>query len=137
MLGHIESYDAETQTGVVKHQDQFFEFHIDQWSDETPPQAGDDVDFDHDEGRVTEIGPVGEYLARALPVKSRMLAAFLGVVFGAAGLHRFYLGYYAIGALQIIVTFLTGGFGVMWGFFEGVLLFAGHINKDAKGRPLK
>jgi TM2 domain len=137
MLGHIESYDEHTQTGVVKLHDQFYEFHIDQWSAEAPPQTGDDVDFDHEEGRVTEIGPVGAYLLNSIPVKSRLVAAVLGILFGAVGLHRFYLGFYAIGVLQIIVTFLTGGFGVMWGFFEAVLIFAGHITKDAKGRPLK
>jgi len=61
----------------------------------------------------------------------------LGVLFGAIGLHRFYLGFWWLGLGQIIVTFVTGGFGVMWGFIEGVLIFTGHINKDAKGRLLK
>jgi len=137
MLGHIESYDESHQTGVVKYQDEFYEFHIDQWTAEEAPNVGDDVDFDFEDDKITEIGPVGAYLLKTIPVKKRMVAAILGVVFGAIGLHRFYLGYYAIGVLQILVTFLTGGFGVMWGFFEGVLIFAGHMNKDAKGRPLK
>lgn len=137
MLGHIESYDESCQTGVIKYQGQFYEFHIDQWSADELPKAGDDVDFDHDAGKVTEVGLVGAYLAELKPVKYRMLAAFLGVIFGAIGLHRIYLGYYMVGLTQIVVTLITGGYGVMWGFIEGVLIFTGHIHKDAKGRYLK
>lgn len=137
MLGHIESYDERCQTGIVKYQDKFYEFHIDQWTSDKEPQPGDDVDFDHEDGEVTEIGPVGAYLDPIKPVKSRVIAGVLGLIFGAVGLHRMYLGFWWIGIAQIIVTFLTGGFGVMWGFFESILIFVGHINKDAKGRYLK
>ena len=137
MLGHIESYDEKYQTGIVKYEDEFYEFHIDQWSSESPPKAGDDVDFDHEDGKVIDIGPVGAYLIQSKPVKNRLLAAFLGIVFGAIGLHRLYLGYYPMAVAQITLTLLTGGYGVLWGFTEGVLIFMGHINKDAKGRPLK
>jgi TM2 domain-containing membrane protein YozV len=136
MLGNIESYDEKCQTGVVKFQNEFYEFHLDQWTSEAPPCAGDDVDFDEEDGKITEIAPVGAYLLRDKPVKRRILAALLGIVFGAIGLHRMYLGYYGIALLQIALTYLTGGYGVMWGFIEGTLIFAGHINKDAKGRPL-
>jgi TM2 domain-containing membrane protein YozV len=137
MLGHIESYDERCQTGVIKYEEQFFEFHLDQWTSEQPPKAGDDVDFDFDNDQVTEVGPVGAYLVELKPVKSQLLAALLGIVFGAVGLHRFYLGFWGFGIAQIAVTFITGGFGVMWGFIEGVLIFTGHIYKDAKGRHLK
>ncbi|BBL56733.1 hypothetical protein MKFW12EY_03460 [Methylomonas koyamae] len=137
MLGHIESYDERCQTGVIKYQNQFYEFHIDQWTSQEPPKSGDDVDFDHDDGKVSEVSPVGAYLMEVKPVKSRMLAALLGIAFGAIGLHRIYLGFYMLGLLQTLVTLGTGGFGVMWGFIEGVLIFTGHIDKDAKGRHLK
>lgn len=137
MLGHIESYDEKCQTGVIKRDGEFYEFHIDQWTSEAPPKAGDDVDFDHEDDKVIDVSLVGAYLVEAKPVKSRMLAALLGIVFGAIGLHRLYLGFYGIALAQIIVTFLTGGFGVVWGFVEGALIFTGHIYKDAKGRHLK
>lgn len=137
MLGHIESYDERCQTGVIKFEGQFFEFHLAQWTAAEPPQVGDDVDFDHDSGQVSEVGPVGAYLVELKPVKSQLLAALLGIIFGAVGLHRFYLGFWGFGIAQIAVTFITGGFGVMWGFIEGVLIFTGHIYKDAKGRHLK
>lgn len=137
MLGHIESYDERCQTGIVKFEDRFYEFHIDQWTASEPPKEGDDVDFDHEHGDVIEIGPVGAYLADTQPAKSHILAALLGILFGAIGLHRMYLGFWGLGITQILVTYLTGGFGVVWGFIEGVLIFTGHINKDAKGRHLK
>jgi len=138
MIGHIESYNEKTQTGVIKHQDKYYEFHIDQWNNTSPPQAGDDVDFDEEDGVVTEVEPVSAYLKSALqPIKKRRVAATLGLLFGAFGMHRFYLGFYNIGILQILVTYLSGGYGVMWGFIEAVLIITGHIQKDAKGRPLK
>ncbi|WAR45084.1 TM2 domain-containing protein [Methylomonas rapida] len=137
MLGHLESYDERCQTGVVKHDGKFYEFHLDQWTSQQPPKEGDDVDFVEENGEITEIGPVGAYLVDSQPVKSRIVAALLGVVLGAIGLHRMYLGFWGLGITQIIVTFITGGFGVVWGFIEGVLIFTGHINKDAKGRFLK
>ncbi len=137
MLGHIESYDEKCQTGVIKYEGRFYEFHLDQWTSETPPKTGDDVDFDQEDDKVTDVSLVGAYLMEAKPVKSRMVAALLGIAFGAIGLHRIYLGYYFIGIAQAALTLASGGFGVMWGFIEGVLIFTGHIYKDAKGRHLK
>ncbi len=138
MIGHIESYDEKLQTGAIKFEDKFYEFHIDDWDSETSPQVGDDVDFiPEDDGSATNVGPVGAYLQDIKPVKNHYIAAGLGLVFGAIGLHRIYLGFYGLGIAQMAVTYLTGGFGVVWGFVEAVLLFTRHINKDAKGRPLK
>jgi len=137
MLGHIESYDERCQTGVVKCEEEFYEFHIDQWTADEAPKAGDDVDFTRENGEVTEVSPVGAYLFDHKLSKNRMLAGLLGLVFGAVGLHRMYLGFWGLGITQIIVTLATGGFGVVWGFIEGVLILTGHINKDAKGRHLK
>lgn len=137
MLGHIESYDERCQTGVIKYQGDFYEFHIDQWSAEEPPQAGDDVDFDHENNEVTEVSPVGAYLVELQPVKHHLIAALLGIMFGGLGFHRFYLGFWGLGITQILVTLFSGGFGLVWGFVEGVMIFTGHIRKDAKGRHLK
>lgn len=137
MLGHIESYDERCQTGVVKCQGKYYEFHVDQWTAEEPPKSGDDVDFDIEDGEVTEIGPVGAYLVAQTPAKNHIVAGVLGLLFGAIGLHRMYLGFWGLGITQIVVTYLTGGFGLVWGFIEGVLILTGHINKDAKGRHLK
>jgi len=138
MIGHIESYDEKCQTGAIKCEDKFYEFHIDEWNLDTLPKAGDDVDFmPEDDGSATNIGPVGEYLQNTTAVKSRLTAGLLGVFLGAAGIHRFYLGFYTIGILQLIITVVTLGFGVVWGVIDGFLILSGHICKDGKGRPLK
>ena len=137
MLGHIESFDEKTQTGVIKFEEAFYEFHIDQWTSEAAPKVGDDVDFDHEDDVVTEVSPVGAYLYETRPVKSRIIAGLLGLILGAAGIHRMYLGFWGMGIAQLVITYITGGFGVVWGFVDGVLIITGHINKDAKGRHLK
>lgn len=137
MIGHIESYDVENQTGVIKSEDKAFAFHLDDWIAQAAPEQGDDVRFDGDEAQAKNIDLVGAYLEKPKAVKYRYLAAALALLFGYVGVHRMYLGYYKIALAQIAVTLLTGGYGALWGFIEAVLIFAGHMNKDAKDRPLK
>jgi uncharacterized membrane protein len=67
---------------------------------------------------------------------------------GGLGVHRFYLGYTAIGAIQLglfVVGFLTAviGFGFLlmfaagvWGFVEGIMILNGSIKCDSNGTPL-
>jgi hypothetical protein len=71
--------------------------------------------------------------------KSRLVGGLLGILLGGLGIHRFYLGYTAIGVLQIVVTFLTFGFGAIWGFIEGIMILVGAepFRRDARGVPLK
>jgi len=71
--------------------------------------------------------------------KSRLVGGLLGILLGGLGIHRFYLGYTAIGILQIVVTFLTFGFGAIWGFIEGIMILVGAepFRRDARGVPLK
>lgn len=70
--------------------------------------------------------------------KSKLVAGILGILLGWLGAHRFYLGYTAIGVVQIVVTICTGGIGGLWGIVEGVLILVGSmITSDAEGRPLK
>ena len=68
--------------------------------------------------------------------KSKVTAGLLGIFLGGFGIHRFYLGYTTIGVIQIVVTIFTLGFGALWGFVEGILIFAGSIRTDAAGVPL-
>jgi hypothetical protein len=138
MIGHIESYDDERQTGAIKFEDKFYEFHIDEWTPEIPPKVGDDVDFvPEEDGSATDVGLVGSYLDHIKPVKSRYIASFLGILFGWTGAHRLYLGFYAIGIVQLVILYFFGAVAAVWGLVEGILIFGGHIYKDAKGRPLK
>jgi TM2 domain-containing membrane protein YozV len=75
--------------------------------------------------------------------KSRIVAGLLGIFLGGLGIHRFYLGYTAIGIIQIALTvflgILTFGLIGLWGLVEGIMIFAGasYFNQDAKGIPLR
>lgn len=138
MIGHIESYDDERQTGAIKSEDSFYEFHIDEWNSENEPKIGDDVDFiPEDDGSATNVGLLGVHIKNLEAVKNHYIAGALGIILGFAGIHRLYLGFYTIAIAQMLVTYFTAGFGVVWGLVDGVLLLTGHIHKDAKGRPLK
>ncbi|NKX56229.1 TM2 domain-containing protein [Arthrobacter mobilis] len=71
--------------------------------------------------------------------KSRLVGGLLGILLGGLGIHRFYLGYTAVGIVQIVVTFLTFGLGAVWGFIEGIMILVGAepFRRDARGVPLK
>ena len=67
----------------------------------------------------------------------KLIAGILGILLGALGVHRFYLGYTTIGIIQIVVTLVTCGWGALWGVVEGILILTGNvITKDATGNPL-
>ncbi|MFZ4504442.1 MAG: NINE protein [Methylovulum sp.] len=139
MNGNIANYDPETQAGTIKYNDKVFTFQLDDWQAEgIVPEEGDDVEFEEGVALAAKnVRLVGAFLEKPKAVKSKYVAALLGILLGWLGVHRFYLGHYKLGLIQIVVTLLTGGYGALWGFIEGVLIFAGHINNDAKGRPLK
>lgn len=86
----------------------------------------------------------------ASDAKSRVLAGVLAILFGAFGVHNFYLGYTTRAITQLVLTIIGiplccfFGLGALlivgiaiWGFVEGIMLFAGKIEKDGKGNPLK
>ena len=71
-------------------------------------------------------------------LKSRLVAGLLGIFLGGLGIHRFYLGFTAIGVAQIIVSVFTLGIGSLWGFIEGIMILAKSTSftYDAQGNPL-
>jgi hypothetical protein len=95
MIGRIESYDNELKTGAIKAEDKVYEFHIDEWNPDIAPSIGNNVDFmPEEDGSATSIDMAKAYLKDSRAVKNHYLAGFLGVFFGALGLHRIYLGFY-------------------------------------------
>ena len=137
MIGYIESYDPEDQTGIVKSEENSYTFHLDDWISQVPPDQGDDVDFEVEGTIARKINLVGAFLTPPKAVKRKYVAGALALFLGFTGIHRFYLGFYWLGIAQLALTAATVGYGALWGFIEAILLFTGNINKDAKGRPLK
>lgn len=68
--------------------------------------------------------------------KSKLVAGLLGILLGGLGVGRFYTGHVGIGVAQLIVTFVTLGFGSLWGFIDGIIMLAGNA-KDSNGLPLR
>ena len=142
MIGQIESYDPDSQAGAIKSEGMMFTFRLeDNWQANVPPDIGDDVNFEVEGTMANNINLVGAYLKPTKAVKYKYLAAVLALFLGWAGIHRIYLGFYRLAFIQLtltIVLYIMGlpGFAMLWAFIECILLFGGHINKDAKGRPL-
>jgi len=137
MIGKVDQFGTDTQMGEITSEDQRYSFALQDWLADVPPEPGDDVIFEAEGGGAKKINLAGACLAKPQAVKSKYLAAALALVFGFAGIHRVYLGHYKLAFFQLAFTLLTAGYGVLWGFVEFILLLAGHIDKDAKGRPLK
>jgi TM2 domain-containing membrane protein YozV len=53
--------------------------------------------------------------------EKKVPAGILGILLGGLGIHKFYLGYTKEGAIQIVITLVTCGFGSLIGFIEGIL----------------
>lgn len=75
--------------------------------------------------------------------KSRVVAGILGILLGAFGVHRFYLGYTGIGIAMVCITVLSFGtlaiVSSIWGLIEGIMILtrSQSFQTDASGRPLR
>jgi protein TonB len=65
-----------------------------------------------------------------------LYAGLLGVMLGALGAHRWYLGYRRAAVVQLVLTICTGGVAGIWGAAEGWLILAGAFGRDAQGHQL-
>ena len=80
--------------------------------------------------------PPAAYPPGAYSDKSKVVAGLLQIFLGAFGVGRFYTGYTTIAILQIVVTWVTCGFGALWPFVDGILMLVGKV-PDSEGRPLR
>ena len=92
MIGYIESFHPDNQTGTIKTETETYTFHLDDWVAQVPPDIGDDVTFENDETAARKIDLVGAYLAAPTAVKRKYVAVALALFLGFTGMHRFYLG---------------------------------------------
>lgn len=73
--------------------------------------------------------------------KDRKVAGLLAMLLGSLGVHSFYLGNTSRGLMQLLVSLLTCGIGLIivtiWGILDGVKILDGRINTDAYGIYLK
>ena len=86
---------------------------------------------------VNEDKPFGTQANENDDRKSKLLAGLFGIFLGGFGVHNFYLGFTKRGVIQILLTLCCFGTGAIWGFIEGIMIFADSIKVDAEGRPLK
>jgi hypothetical protein len=68
--------------------------------------------------------------------KSKLVAGLLQIFLGGLGIGRFYLGNVGMAIAQILVTWITFGFGGLWPLIDGIVLLTGHP-RDRAGRPLR
>jgi TM2 domain-containing membrane protein YozV len=76
--------------------------------------------------------------------KQKLVAGLLGILLGWLGIHRFYLGYNTIGAVQLVLGVaglftcgITTVAAAIWGIIDGVQILTGSIATDAQGIPLR
>ncbi len=65
--------------------------------------------------------------------RSRALGGVLNLIIPGVG--RMYLGYAAIGVLQLVL-FFCGGVGFIWSFIDGIIILTGGVKMDGYGREL-
>jgi TM2 domain-containing membrane protein YozV len=66
--------------------------------------------------------------------RSRVWAGVLQLFFPGVG--RMYLGYYAIGTLQLIFALCSFGLFHLWSMIDGIVILAGGVKFDGFGRVL-
>ncbi len=140
MIGKITSYNEEAQTGIIMSADMSYSFHVNDWSESLPPLIDLDVLFEDEGDTATMVTLIGSYpVNQDDAVKSRRIAAALALfpLTGLFGAHRWYLGYHKIALIQMAVTLVTIGAGILWPMIDGMLLLLGYIYQDKQGRPLK
>lgn len=67
--------------------------------------------------------------------KNRTAAGLLQLF--VPGLGRMYLGYAALGVIQLMVTILTCGIAWLWSVIDGIMILSGQVRIDGYGRALE
>lgn len=106
----------------------------------TKIRTSDDVNENYyGDINLDDINQYGQIYKR----KSRLIAGLLAVLVGVFGIHNFYIGRNGKAIAQILISVIGGilSCGIatfcvyFWALIEGILIFTGSINCDAKGIP--
>lgn len=104
MKGKILAFDFKTGEGQISGDDgNRYGFQVASWKGDTPPAAGQTVDFVSADGAATEIYRI----AGASPFegdKNKIVAALLAFFLGGLGIHKFYLGKNKAGIIMLLGT---------------------------------
>lgn len=76
------------------------------------------------------------YAQPASQPKERMIFILLGVFLGGLGAHNFYAGYTAKGAIQLLISLLSGGMASIF-VWIWVIIEICTVQTDAQGVPFK
>lgn len=74
------------------------------------------------------------FVAGPVSDKNRTVAGILGILLPGAG--RIYLGYSALGALQLVFCIASVGFLSLWSIIDAIIILVGGVKTDGFGRTL-
>ncbi|MCV7101420.1 TM2 domain-containing protein [Mycobacterium palustre] len=84
--------------------------------------------------------PFGRHPVTGQPYsdKSKTVAGLLQLLslVGVGGIGRFYIGDIGVGVAQLLVGWLTCGFGLIWSVVDAILILTDKV-PDSQGRPLR
>lgn len=127
MKGRILGFDARTGEGMISAEDgRRYPFHAADWKQRIPPQSGQTVDFEAQDGRALALYVVrgGNPMAGD---KNRIVAALLAFFLGWLGIHKFYLGRTGAGIVMLLcgtlgwVLVVPGGAVAIIAFIEFII----------------
>ncbi len=87
--------------------------------------------------RTVTVQPYGYPRSLQLPRsdKSRTIAGILQLLIPGVG--RMYLGYAALGVIQLVVCVITCGVAWIWSVIDGIMILSGKVGIDGYGRALE
>jgi len=110
MRGRLLAFDFRTGKGEISGLDgQRYGFSDSQWVTPGRPILGQLLDFEAEGEQALAIHALERpAAAQAVQGKSRFVAAVLAFLFGALGVHKFYLGRTGAGLTMLLVSVLLG-----------------------------
>ena len=67
--------------------------------------------------------------------KSRTIAGILQILIPGVG--RMYMGYAALGVIQLVVAIITCGAAWIWSIIDGIMILSGKVGIDGYGRAIE